>query len=270
MNPAPSLRRRTPPRLPTALLTAAILLAAGLGEGSASEADAEQAAVRLRYSTGFDYSQGDFGLDEDSRLFFVPVGVTADYERWRFRLVVPFLVSDGPSLILEGDGVDPSTTLSDENSGMGEIAVSASYLVSPPIEGWPLLDLGLSISLPTRTKLELGTGGWAFAPRVELFERYGRVTPYAAFGRKFFTVGSLDDRFFTSVGASFEILDWLSFGSAYDWLEATGGNTSDAHEITPYLSISAPGGWSFSPYGLVGLSEGAPDFGVGFSLSLQR
>ena len=270
MNPAPALRYSPTPHLLAVLLTAAILLATGLGEALASEAVAEQAAIRLRYSTGFDYSQGDFGLDEDSRLFFVPVGVTADYDRWRFRLVVPFLVSDGPSVILEGDGVDPSTTLSDENAGMGEIALSASYLVSLPIEGWPLMDLGLSVSLPTRTKLELGTGGWAFAPRIEFFERYGRITPYAAFGRKFFTVGSLDDRFFTSVGASLEILDWLSFGTAYDWLEATGGNTSDAHEITPYLSISMPRGWSLSPYGLVGLSEGAPDFGVGFSLSLQR
>ena len=252
------------------LLTASILLIGGASIASADEVEVDAKRVRLRYSTGFDYSEGDFGLDEQSRLLFVPFGVTADYERWRFRLVVPFLVSEGPSVILQGDGVNPSTTLSDENAGLGEVSLSTSYLISPPIEGWPLLDLGLSVSLPTRTKVELGTGGWAFAPRLELFQRYGRVTPYVTLGRRFFTVGSLDDRFFTSVGASIEIAGVWSLGAAYDWLESTGGGTSDAHEITPYVSIRAANGWSFSPYGLVGLSSGSPDFGVGFSISLQR
>ncbi len=234
-----------------------------------SQSDA-RSSLRMRYSLGFDYSRGDYGLARDSQLFYVPIGVTADLARLRLRAVVPFLVSDGPTVVLDGATLSSPRLASETNGGLGEIQLSTSYLFDLGPSGLPLLELGLRVTAPTRSKIELGTGGWAFAPQLDLFQRYGRVTPFVSAGRQFFTVDSLDDRFFTSVGTSIEIRPGMSLGLAYDWLEATNGRASDAHELVPFLSFGSGRGWSLGPYGVVGLSDGSPELGLGISLGLIR
>ena len=64
--------------------------------------------VALKWNAGFDFSQGDYGLRgagqglKNTTLYYVPIGVTVDYQRFRAKLIIPFLVSNGPT------EVDPS------------------------------------------------------------------------------------------------------------------------------------------------------------------
>ncbi len=99
-------------------------------------------SVFWTYTAGFDYSRGDYGLRRDSPLFYMPLGVIADYERFRIQVVVPFIVSDGPTTLRSGPGPPPPPPPrppleSETNRGVGEIVTSASYLLDPFLDGMP-------------------------------------------------------------------------------------------------------------------------------------
>lgn len=215
---------------------------------------------------GFDWSRGDYGLSEDSTLYYVPLGLIVDRDRWRFRITLPFLVSDGPTTVRVGGG----RTDSERSSGLGEVVTSGSYLFDPFVPGLPYVELGLQVTWPTRTRRELGIGAFAFEPRVDLFQRWGRVTPFASFGRTFYT-DALDDRFFASVGASVDVTERLAVGAAFDWFEdssrSTVDDTPDSNELVPFLALAVSPRWSVNPYAVFGLTEGSPDYGCGLSIS---
>jgi hypothetical protein len=143
----------------------------------------------LQYSTGFDDSRGDYGLQRESMLFGVPLGVTADYGDWRFGLSSPLLYRDGVAaraLPAGGGGGGPSLD-SDHNGGLGDVVTTGRYLVNPEIDALPLIELGVQVLWPTRTNEDLGTGDFGFAMKVDLLEEidlgdWGSVTPFASAG----------------------------------------------------------------------------------------
>ena len=255
--------------------TLALVLGFGLFLGGAPGSGAQEAShgtapfwdtLFWSFTTGFDFSRGDYGLNRDSTLYYVPVGVTVDRDRLRLRIVLPFLVSEGPTAVGAAGGPVPQ---SESNSGFGEITTSGSYVFDPVAKGFPFIELGGQVTAPTRSKNELGTGEWAFTPRIDFFEKVGPFSPFASAGRTFFTSlqsDSLDDRFFASVGGSLELTEGVDVGVSYDWLEATNGAFPDAHEIVPFLSVRASKAWTLSPYAVFGLSDASPDYGFGFGV----
>ena len=249
------------------------LLVFGLLAGPAGAADAnletEESAwneIRWKYSIGFDYSRGDYGLDEDTDLIFMPISVEADLFPVRVKLTVPFLSIDGPS----GVRLDGGETVSDNESGLGQIVGSVGYLWVPLSKRLPLVELIGKLSVPSETSDGLGSGEWAFALQADAFKRFGPVLAFGSAGRKFYTGSSLDDRFYTSVGASFRVDEDVNLGVAYDWFQASFDSVEDTHQLSPFASFKIGGGWSLGPYGLIGLSNGAPDIGMGVTLSLRR
>lgn len=59
----------------------------------------------------FGYRRGDDGLDEDTSLYDVPLGLILDNGNLRFRLGGPLLVVDGPTRIVPVAGRGESRTL---------------------------------------------------------------------------------------------------------------------------------------------------------------
>lgn len=253
-----------------ALALAAVAASANAGTGDPAEPDPSGSTapfVAVAYGTGFDFSRGDYGLDRDSSLYYVPFDLTIDVDYWRFVARVPFLYSDG---VVGTAVVGPTGLESDRVSGLGDSITQVSHLFAPLGESLPWVELGGQISWPTRTREPLGQGDFAFAAQIDAFQSYGDWTPFARFGRNFYLVGSLDDRFYTSVGASYAWSDTFATGLSYDWLESAASGVRDGHEIVPYLSVDFDGGWNLGPYAVVGLSSGSPDYGVGFSVGLRR
>lgn len=229
-------------------------------------------SVYMEYSAGFDYSRGDYGLDRDSSLYYVPLGLTADYAYWRLRLLVPVLYSDGVTGTQTFGGPPPpgSDPLeSDHNAGLGDIVTTVSYLFAPAIPPMPWIELSGQISWPTRTASNLGTGNFGFSTQIDVFKKVGRITPFARAGRNYYVADSLGDRFYASVGASILVVGKTSVGVAYDWLGSTNKDIEDGHEIVPFLSFAASKRWSIGPYAVVGLSDGSPNYGAGFSVRFR-
>ncbi|MEM9177576.1 MAG: hypothetical protein AAGC67_20355 [Myxococcota bacterium] len=237
------------------------------GGAGAERAPAAERPVYVTLGTGFDFSRGDFGLERDSTLYYVPFDVTVDVASWRLVLRVPFLHSDGVVGLAVGG---PTGLESDRVSGLGDSITSVAYLFAPPNAVLPWVEVTGQISWPTRTREPLGQGGFAFAAQLDAFQRYGDWTPFARVGRNFYTVGSLDDRFYTAIGVSHAWTASFATGLSYDWLESVAPGLKDGHELVPFASFDLEGGWNFDPYAVIGLSSGSPDYGIGFAVRFER
>lgn len=106
-------------------------LAAGLGAGSAA---AEE--TRLSLTSGFDYSVGDYGLEEDTTLIAIPLSLRAKRGAWFVRASAAWLQVDGPAII--DDGMATPATLD-----IGQLSVDAeqclAFLASPEAAERPFL-----------------------------------------------------------------------------------------------------------------------------------
>jgi hypothetical protein len=252
-----------------AATAAFVLLPSSASAEEAPSEASESPPIQWTWTAGFDFSRGDYGLPEKTNLYYIPLGVTADYRRFRANLVIPVLASDGPTRFIEGSAVGDPRVDSDLEAGLGQIQASVSYLFDPLIEHTPFIELVAKITAPTETSDGLGTGDWAGGIQIDLFQIWGHATPFASAGRRFFEGSALRDRFYTSVGASLAVHAQVSIGLSYDWLESTTREAEDAHEIVPFLTLRLDERWSMGPYAVIGLSDGSPDYGVGLSISLR-
>lgn len=234
------------------------------------EFEKEGAPIYVKLSTGLDFSRGDYGLDEKTSLYYFPFSVTFDYQRFRVRVALPVLVSSGPTQINESNDVSKSG----QTRGIGQLQLDFSYLFEPTDDAAPYFEVSGTVSVPTESRRALGTGLWAFALRTEVFKQSGRFTPYLSAGRKFYErcgcSRSLNDRFFASAGVTYEWTSDLSVGVGYDWQEAARRGTSDSLEVVPYAQYWLSHRWSVGPYVVIGLSNGSPDYGLGFSVSVRQ
>ncbi len=263
-------RLHSPCAFALASLVLVVLTVSAPRSHAEDENPTQGAPIFLKWSTGFDFSRGDYGLDEPTTLFYVPFSVALDYRRFRAKIFMPFLASSGPTQIDTNETVLETS----ERRGFGQLQVAASYLFDPPAVGLPYFELGAGVSAPTETRRELGTGHWSLEIHADLFRQFGHITPFLSAGRKFYLPcdcdRGLDDRFFASFGASYELSDIASIGIAYDWLAAARGDAEDSHEIVPFASFRLSDVWTVGPYAVVGLSDGSPDYGLGFSLSVRQ
>lgn len=240
--------------------------AASQGDDSTSEPVAEWHLI-----AGIDYSVGDYNLDRETRLLYVPISLQATVGRFRGRVTLPLLSLEGPTGFLpDTGGTGTVDALGVESEfGLGRVSASGSYLFGKPESVLPYLETTVRVTAPTETKSELGSGLWSGSLQLDAFDTYGRITPFARLGRSFYEGSDLDDRFYTALGASVKVVDSVFLGLSYDWHEATTGGVEDAHQLTPFLSFLWGDRFRLGPYGVIGLSEGAPEYGVGCSLGVR-
>ncbi len=229
----------------------------------------EATDLRLKYSLGFDYSRGAYDIEEDTEIFFIPLSIEADWFPVLVKLTVPFVAIDGPSGFTPGNVTSGSDYITESTAGLGQVTARLSYLVLPFHEAAPWLELSGKVTAPTETDDALGSGQWAFSLQAEAFKQYGSLTGFTHLGRTFYTGSRLDDRFYASIGASFRMTRRFSAGLAYDWFEASSNWIEDTHTLVAFAAVKANKKWSIGPYGLLGLSSGSPDYGVGVSFSFR-
>ncbi len=105
--------------------------ACGWAAGPAASED-----TRLSLTSGFDYSVGDYGLEEDTTLIALPVSLRARRGAWFVRASAAWLQVDGPAII--DDGMATPATLD-----IGQFSVDAeqclAFLASPEAQERPFL-----------------------------------------------------------------------------------------------------------------------------------
>lgn len=253
---------------------ASLLLFLGPGQGWAEEREHFQLKV------GATYDQGDFGTSDTTRTLFVPVTFKYLGERFDIGVTPSFVVVDtvgGVSLI---EGMPTRTEGAQgrrgTNAGFGDTLVKGRlFLFDDPGPQTPLPSFApfFKVKIPTANEdRNLGTGETDYGFGFEWEKQFER---FLLFGDASYTViGSppgqdLRNRPAASLGAGLQLTNALTVGALIDWRRAVVSGRDDPTELVGFLTYTITRTISFSPHVLVGLTNGSPDFGIGFELGYK-
>jgi len=232
----------------------------------------------LSLSTGVNYSSGDYGAAEKTKLLVVPLSARARSGPVRFSATLPWLRIDSPGNIVGGGTggpiiIDPNAPATREvRKGFGDLSLGATYSLPPASLAGFDLDLSGRVKLPTSSERKsLGTGKTDFALSTEISRSVGLWTPFLTLGYRFLGDPEgvdLRNGPSASVGTTFQIGTTVAIAS-YDYSRATSAATKDAHELFGALSGPLTDRLNWTTYGIAGLSQGSPDFGVGLLITLR-
>jgi hypothetical protein len=215
-------------------------------------------APRHFYATvglGLDFSRGDYGEPGMTNSLAIPFSLKLEYEPITMRISLPYSVIDGSESVFNGSN----------GRDNGDLTTSLTYTYYPSSALVPVVDLTTKIKFPTANN-QLGTGKTDVTLQIELSKSLGDLSGFGSFGYRF-KGGFYDDIVVASVGAGYRLTRASSMGVAYDYREASVFGAGDSHEISPYLSIRSGEHLRFGPYGIVGLSPSAADWGLGANIS---
>lgn len=249
-------------------------IAAAASAVAATPALADAFGDGVTVTTGIDYSSGNYGTDSDTDLLIVPLSVRYKAGDLRFTATMPWLRIDGSSAVV-GDGsggvvIDPNAPRS-VRSGFGDLSLGVAYAIPEDRLGFGL-DLSARVKLPTADEgKRLGTGKTDVTVGAEISRTIGIFTPFASVSYRM--PGSPDginlhNAWSTSIGGSMA-LGPAMFVASYDYRQATSDLVDDSHEIFGAISTPVADRLDLTLYGSAGLSDGAPDYGVGTMLSLK-
>lgn len=255
--------------------------AAGLiGSASAALAQDRPAAPAdsgpaFSISTGIDYSRGDYGQAEDTEILVVPVTAQATAGRLSFTATIPYLRIDGPGGVVIGPGGNPLPGVPSAGGvreGLGDLSLGATYTIPGEALGGLELGLGGRVKLPTSSESrQLSTGETDYAVSADLSYAVGSAVPFVNIGWRFLgdpAGADLRDGPTASVGSSFQLGRAVLIAS-YDYARAVTPAAEDSHELFGGLSAPLSSRLNLTGYGIAGLSQGSPDFGVGLLLTAR-
>jgi hypothetical protein len=267
--------------LPILIATAAPSFAlAQTGLPSAPEVVDEQIGDNLGITatTGILYSSGDYGATQETNILVAPFSLRARSGPLRVSATLPYLRIDSPGIVVGGGDIgpiiiDPNAPVArTKRDGFGDLTLGAAYEFSNTFIGGLDFDLAGRLKLPTSSESKfLGTGKTDFALALEASKTIGTWSPYVNIGYRFFgdPAGlNLHNGFSASVGTTKQFGSVVAIFS-YDYSRAVTTATEDAHELFAALSGRLTDRLSWTGYGIVGLSEGSPDFGIGLLLTVR-
>ncbi|MFN3724690.1 MAG: hypothetical protein ACK4SZ_00140 [Allosphingosinicella sp.] len=256
----------------------AAMLFSSVSIARAQEAQAEPAQPEgfgLSFSTGIDYSSGRYGQAEKTDILVVPMSARATAGRLSLTATLPYLRIDGPGGVVVGPGGDPLPgvpTAGGVRQGLGDLSLGATYTI--PAEALSGFELGIGgrVKLPTSDEaLQLSTGETDLAASADISYPIGNVIPFVNIGYRVLgdAAGTdLRDGPTASVGSSFVIGQSVLIAS-YDYAQSVNPAVADSHELFAGISGPITSRLNVTGYGVAGLSDGSPDFGIGVLISAR-
>jgi hypothetical protein len=253
-------------------------IGAGLVLGASpawAQDDAGADDFSLSFSTGADYSVGEYGAAEKTKILVVPFSLRAGVGSSRFTATVPYLRIDSPGGVIIGPdgtplpGVPGATGI---RKGLGDLSLGYSYSLSPAAFGGFEVDLGGRVKLPTSPdRKQLGTGKTDFSLSADVSYPVGLWSPFVTLGYRL--PGDpegveLRNTIALSAGTSFQLGTTVAILS-YDYAESSSPIAEDAHELFAAFSGPATSRLNWTVYGVTGLSQGSPDIGAGALLTFK-
>ena len=269
--------------------------------GAAAVATTGSASAQtVQVGVGAEYSTGSYGGTGDTTIYEVPVTFRVRTGDWSFRVRVPFASVEGPGGVVPGaaddnggdrsgnsgsgssggsggsgggggtdDPIDP--TLGEviggvSSSGLADISLSASY--SHDLGADNYLDLTGRVTLPTGDEeKDLGTGETDYTLLAEVGHDFDGAGIYAFGGYKLRGGATRTDGAQFGAGGYFRPMDGVVAGIDAGWSESSINGLDQSADLTAYGSFSLSKDWRLSVYALTGLTDNAPDFGTGFTLT---
>jgi hypothetical protein len=259
-----------------AVVSVLLLLAPGPGRAEERE--------HFELKVGATYDQGNFGTPNTTRTLFLPVTFKYLGEQFDLGVTPSFVVVDtvGGVTLLEGSATrtrkarQVTTVRRVTTAGPGDTLVKGRYylLDDPGLPSpVPALTPFFKVKLPTADEdRNLGTGKTDYGFGLEVDKQFGRLF---LFGDASYTViGSpagqdLRNQPAASAGVGFQLTNALAVSAFLDWRRALVSGQDDPTELGGVLTYKLTRALSLSPSVFVGLTNGSPDFGVGFQLAYK-
>ncbi len=281
-----------------AAILAAMLVTPAFAQTSKADEEKDDSGV-WRVSTGVNYSSGDYGEIDKTKVISTPVAIKYSNDNFSVRVSVPYVWIDGPGSLLDtpdgGDGgggggrgrgrgrggsgsgdvdVDDSGGVappSSKRNGIGDVVVAATY--SFDLGSDFFLDATGRVKLPTASKSKrLGTGKVDFTAAADFGKDIGPASLYVHGRRRFAgnsAVTPVRDTWGAGAGASIKASDGVTLGADYDWQQSAIVGRGASQEVTAWASFRVADGLSLSAFGSTGLNSNSTDFAAGLTLSVR-
>lgn len=261
--------------------------AISFGAGSAS-------AQTVQVGVGAEFSTGSYGGTGDTEIYEVPVTFRVRNGDWSFRVRVPFASIQGPGGVVPGgpddnggdrdggdnsgpgngggeddDPIDPSlgeVVGGIDSQGLADMSISATW--SHDLSDSDYLDLTGRVTLPTGDEeKDLGTGETDFTFLAEVGHDFDGAGVYAFGGYKIRGGATRQDGAQFGAGGYFRPMEGVIAGVDAGWSESSINGLDQSADLTAYTSFSVMKDLRLSVYALTGLTDNAPDFGGGLTLT---
>jgi hypothetical protein len=256
------------------LIAICLLLIANIA--SAGEESGSVGRFYATIGTGFDFNRGDYGeRDANGRTLTtdtasIPFFAKLEWEPLTFRASIPVLYIDGSDQVTDGGVQNDGIADERQTFGIGDITTSLTYTYYPQQRSaLPIVDLIVKVRVHTAMPSDLGSSGTDVTAGTELAKTFGLLTIFGGAGYRFRTAQNLDNIWLASAGGSVKIAKWISVGAAYDFRETSTSGSTNSHEVSPFVSLRVNQHVRVTPYAVIGLSDGAPDWGAGSTVSYE-
>lgn len=233
---------------------------------------------RWVFSTGVDYTAGDYGEAEDTTIVTVPFSAGYVGDGWSATVVVPVVSIDGPGTIVPGGlsggplggllgGAEAAAPVGGvDATGLGDVSLSVSVLpVKTP--GGTELSLTGRVRAPTAdADRGLGTGEGAAAIGGGVRQSIGaRAAVFGSVGyEQAFESGG--GGVIAGVGAETYVAERVIAGGTLDFSQTTSDLRRDSTQAGAYVGFDVGSNARLLAYGSAGLTETSPDVGAGLRL----
>ncbi|MBL4853342.1 MAG: hypothetical protein JKY25_03800 [Robiginitomaculum sp.] len=256
----------------------AMAFSTALSPSHLAHANEKQAGPEVRWSTGVDFTSGDYADSQNTSILYVPFSAKALFGDFEAKVTVPYIRIKGPGTVVGGGDIGPIArdriaNMITTQDGLGDVTASLTYTKFMQ-DNTLFVDFTGKVKLPTASaEKNLGTGLTDFTTQVDVTKSVGGVNLFATAGYRF--MGSSDalvlrDGFLGSLGASFDVSDRTSLGLIYDYRQSASLRAENPSELTGFVSWKLSKKIRLQTYGIVGFSSGSPDTGVGMQISLRQ
>jgi hypothetical protein len=232
-------------------------------------------------SLGAEYTSGDYGTSSNTKMWYFPVTLRYETDRYMMALIVPYLFIEGSGNVVASGGrhgtprpnPNPTTQGTQTNSGLGDIELVASHVIAQSEAGWRV-SLGGYIKFGTADEQDnLGTGENDYSVQLAADRTYGNNTLFGTAGYK--VLGDMpgvdyDNVFFGSVGVSHRLDATRSAGVELYMEQAPLPGVDGQSELTIFLSSKLEAKTRLTGYVVTGFADGSPDWGLGVALKMSQ
>lgn len=227
------------------------------------------------WTTGLDYSAGDYGGTQSTEIWYVPISARFEGDDWQIKLTLPYVRITAPAggtligyddhgtPIYSGGGA-PVT-----QAGAGDLVASLTHALLSRPEA--LLDMNARVKLGTASVDKgLGTGETDYGLSLDAYFPRGRATPFFSVGYRWTGDPAgleLRDTWQAGLGWAYRLSDQWHLGALFDWRAAATDASAPLRDFTLYGVYKAGLGWKLQVYASRGFSDASPDHGLGLMLT---
>ena len=266
-----------------ALALAVLALTPGLSRAQDRDVEeilnADDKQSRVLFSTGLDFSTGDYGDTSSTEIVVVPASLRVRAADWlSLGLALAWVRIDGPGVVLGPDNepLPGVPTLRQTRQGLGDLSASATASLPLGDETAWSVDLTGRVKLPTASKARgLSTGKTDLSASIDVTYIVGQWAPFVELGLRVpGDPAGIDLR--NSPSASIGFAHVLGSGgkggaviASYDWQRAFSPFAEDSHSLFAAYSRPVAKRIDLTGYGSVGLSEGAAGIEIGLLVTAR-